>query len=344
MVAIRFKNNRLFYLDQTQLPLKEVWRECRNLKDGFIALKQLRVRGAPLIGVFAAYCIAVSIKHFSLDKERFLKQLKEAVIYLKSCRPTAVNLFWALERLEKAAFENINKSLPQIKKEILEKAVEIHREDIALCQNMADYGLKLIKKGDRILTHCNTGFLATSGEGTALAVIYKAYKVYKNIKVYIDETRPLLQGARLTAWELTRRRLPCTLICDNMAAYLMQKGEIDKVFVGADRITSYGDVANKIGTYNVAVISYYHKIPFYVVAPFSSFDLKLKSGKEIPIEQRKEDEVRRVLNKTQIAPGKINAFNPAFDITPSRLVAAIVSDRGLILPPFKKNIRKTLCP
>ncbi|MFA5007976.1 MAG: S-methyl-5-thioribose-1-phosphate isomerase [Candidatus Omnitrophota bacterium] len=339
MFSIKFKNSKLFYLDQTKLPQKEVWKECKNVHDGFLAIKELQVRGAPLIGVFAAYCIAVYAKNLNFGKERFLKELKRAITGLKLCRPTAVNLAWALEELESVILKNTGKSINAIKDALLKEAQKIYKQDIELCGEMASYGIKLIKSGDSILTHCNAGFLATAGEGTALSLIYKAQKIYKNIKVYADETRPLLQGARLTAWELSKRKINCTLICDNMAAFLMQKGKIDKIFVGADRIAANGDVANKIGTYGVAVAANYHKVPFYVVAPFSTFDLSLSSGKQIPIEERAPGEVRTVLGKIDIAPKNIKVFNPAFDITPSKLITAIVSDRGVIYPPFDKNIK-----
>lgn len=342
MTAIKFKNKRLFYLDQTQLPLREVWRQCKTLKDGFTAIKLLRVRGAPLIGVFAAYCIYVHLKYLPSTKSAFFKQLKKSLNYLKACRPTAVNLSWALGRLEEVAFKNKEKNIAQIKQAILKEAESIHKEDIILCQKMADYGVKLIKKGDRILTHCNTGFLATSGEGTALAVIYKAKKIYKDIEVYVDETRPLFQGSRLTSWELLKKRVATLVICDNMAASLMGKGAISKIFVGADRIAANGDVVNKIGTYSLAVLAHYHKIPFYVVAPFSSFDLSLKSGEHIPLEERKADEIRKVLNKVYIAPKNVKTYNPAFDLTPHMLITAIVSDKGIIKPPYKQNIKKVL--
>ncbi len=342
MTSLKFRHNRLFYLDQTQLPLREVWRECRNLEQGFLAIRQLKVRGAPLIGVFAAYCICVHLPYLSSQRSAFLKGIRTCLTRLKTCRPTAVNLAWALQRLEKVVRKSNQRSPEEIKQAILREAKTIHREDVRLCRQMAGYGVKLIKDGDRILTHCNTGFLATSGEGTALAVIFKAAKLYKNIKVYADETRPLLQGSRLTAWELAKKKVPSAVICDNMAAALMARGVVSKVFVGADRIAANGDAANKIGTYAVAVLSRYHKIPFYVVAPFSSFDLKLRSGKDIPIEERKADEVRKVLNKVYIAPKKVKVRNPAFDVTPHKLITAIVSDKGIIRPPFKKNIRKKL--
>ena len=342
MRAIKFKDKRLFYIDQTKLPLKELWKECKSLKAGYKAIKELQVRGAPLIGVFAAYCLYIHLKNKTEDKNKFLRKFKKARKRLKSCRPTAVNLAWALERLDKIVSENKNNSVSQLKEIILKEAKAINQEDITLCENMAKYGVELIKEGDRILTHCNAGFLATSGDGTALAVIYKAHELYKDIKVYTDETRPLLQGSRLSAWELTKRGVPTTVICDNMAAILMSEGKIDKIFVGADRIAANGDTANKIGTYGLAILAKYHKIPFYIVAPFSTFDLKLNSGQSIPIEERNEDEVRKLLNKREVTPKRVKVYNPAFDVTPNKLITAIISDKGVINPPFGGNIKKII--
>jgi len=339
--ALIFKNRRLYYLDQRKLPLKEEWKECKNLRDAFLAIRELRIRGAPLIGVFAGYSVYIAIKnHREQDKGKFFKFLERVISFLKTSRPTAINLFWALDRIKKVVYQNKSKSIKELKELILKEAEMIHYEDRLLCRKMAENGIRLIKKGDRILTHCNTGFLATSGEGTALGVIYKGAHRYKNIKVYVDETRPLLQGARLTSWELIKRKIDVTLISDNMAAYLMQKGEIDKVFVGADRITRCGDVANKIGTYNLAVLAKYHHLPFYVVAPSTSFDLTIEKGEEIPIEQRSPDEVRKVLGKIYISPKRVKVYNPAFDVTPCQLISAIVTDRGIIKPPFKESILK----
>jgi methylthioribose-1-phosphate isomerase len=342
MISIEFRNNRLFYLDQRELPLKEKWRQCKTLEQGYAAIKGLSVRGAPLIGVFAAYVIAIHLKALPQKKYDFLKKLKQSIDYLKSCRPTAINLSWALGRLEAVCLEKECRSLLEIKKALLKEARLIHQEDVLLCRNMARFGVKLIKKGDRILTHCNTGFLAASGQGTALSVIYEAKHQKKDITVYVDETRPLLQGARLTSWELTKSKIPVFVICDNMAAYLMQKGMIDKVFLGADRIAANGDVANKIGTYSVAIAAHYHKIPFYVVAPFSTFDMSLSLGKDIPIEERSEDEVSNILGKVQIAPKGVKVHNFAFDVTPNELVTAIVSDKGIVYPPYEKNISRVL--
>lgn len=341
--SIIFRNNRLWYIDQTKLPLKLVYRECKSIKQGYWAIKKLRVRGAPLIGVFAAYCVYISMKYFKGNKkDKFLKRLDKVINYLKGCRPTAVNLSWSLERMRTRVCANKERKIRELKELILSEARRIHQEDIKLCHKMGRFGAKLIKSGDKILTHCNAGFLATTGDGTALAVIYEANRIYKNIKVYVDETRPLLQGARLTAWELTKRGVRSTLICDNMAAYLLQQGKIDKIIVGADRITRNGDVANKIGTYSLSVLAKYHRIPFYVVAPWNTFDLSIDKGEDIPIEERNREEVVKVLGKVGIAPRRINAYNPAFDVTSHQLVSAIITDEGIIYPPFKKNIKRIL--
>jgi len=340
--AIIYRGSRIYYLNQQLLPHNKVYEECRSLYSGFKAIKELKVRGAPLIGVFSAYCVYVAVRDLrTKSKAVFFRCLKRAIDYLKSARPTAVNLSWALDRIYRVAKMNEDKEIEKIKEIILKEAKSIHQEDIQLCSNIAKNGLKLIKKGDRVLTHCNTGFLATSGDGTALGIIYAAAKKGKNIKVYACEARPLLQGARLTAWELKERKIDSTLICDDMAAYLMQQKKIDKVFVGADRIARNGDTANKIGTYNLAVLAKYHKVPFYVVSPSTSFDLNIERGEDIPIEERAPSEVRVILGKLTIAP-KVKVYNPAFDVTPHRLISAIVTDRGVIYPPFKKSIRNLL--
>ena len=338
--SIFFAKNKLFVLDQTSLPQKEKFVEITTIKEAYSALKKLKVRGAPLIGVFAAYALYVSVKDIA-DSKKLLKKLKSNASLLKAARPTAVNLFWAIERMLETATK-VSGSAPEIKKALLQEAKSIHLQDQKLCENIACWGVRLISKKDAILTHCNTGFLATAGMGTALGVIYRAFDKYGDIKVYVDETRPLLQGARLTAWELKKYGVPAVLISDNMAGFLMQKKKINKIIVGADRITKKGDVANKIGTYSLAVLARYHRIPFYVAAPFSSFDLNLKKGENIPIEQRKKEEVRTILRKCPLAPSGIEVWNPAFDITPASLISAIITDRGVIYPPFEKNIRKIL--
>ncbi|OPX29863.1 MAG: S-methyl-5-thioribose-1-phosphate isomerase [Candidatus Omnitrophica bacterium 4484_171] len=340
--SVVFKNNHLYYLDQTKLPRFRIYRECRNIKEGYHAIKELKVRGAPLIGVFAAYCMCISARKFKGRKSDFMAYLKDTALYLSGSRPTAVNLSWAIERIMRVASKNSNESVDALKSIILKEAGRIHREDIRLCANMAKEGLKLIHTNDVILTHCNTGFLAASGEGTALAVIYAAAKKYRSIKVYVDETRPLLQGARLSSWELRESGIDTTLITDNTAAYLMQKKIIDKILVGADRIAKNGDTANKIGTYSLAVLAKFHKIPFYVVAPLTSFDINIGKGEYIPIEQRSPDEIRKVLGKVWIAPEKVKVYNPAFDVTPHKLITAIVTDKGIIRPPFKRNIKRIL--
>ena len=339
MLAIRFKNNRLFYLDQTQLPSKEVWRECASLRQGYRAIKELQVRGAPLIGVFAAYCVWVAVKENKNSRRgSFYNETLKTIDYLQSCRPTAVNLAWALKRLKNILESKKHLDINAIKCFLLAEAEAIHRQDRELCAKIGKFGASLVQPDDVILTHCNAGSLATGGEGTALAVIYEAARRYKNIKVYADETRPLLQGSRLTAWELMKHKIPVTVICDNMAGYVMAQGKIDKIFVGADRITAEGDAANKIGTYSVAVLAKYHKIPFYVAAPFSTFDLNLRKGRDIPIEERSPDEVPKILGKVYVTPEKAQVYNPAFDVTPHKLITAIVTDRGVIRPPFDKNI------
>jgi len=337
--VIKIKNNRFFYLDQKELPFKEIYREVKSLKDAYIAIKELRVRGAPLIGVFAGYCIAFLSYRFSNKKDIFLKQFKKTINYLKKSRPTAKNLFWALERLEKIVFINKDEDPKEIKELIINEAYKIHQEDISLCEKIAHFGVSLINDGDCILTHCNTGYLATSGIGTALGIIYKAKELNKKIEVYATETRPVLQGARLTIWELSKNHISCKLITDNMAGYLMQKNRINKIFVGADRVSLNGDVANKIGTYSLAVLAKYHNIPFYVVCPFNTFDLEIKDGSSIPIEERDPDEVRRVLNR-YITVKNIKVYNPSFDITPNNLISALITDKGIIYPPYNENIKK----
>ena len=339
MYALKFSQGKLFYIDQTKLPLRLVYKECKNIRQAYKAIKKLEVRGAPLLGVFGAYALYLSIKDFpSAKKDKFIQLLSQNAAYLKSSRPTAVNLFWAIDSILAAVNKNRKKPVSFLKQVILKKAKDIHRRDQQLCRKIAAYGVKLIKAGDRILTHCNTGFLATSGEGTALAVIYAATKKYRSIEVYADETRPLLQGARLTMWELKQRKINAILISDNSAAFLMAKGMIDKIIVGADRITLCGDTANKIGTYSLALSAKYHRIPFYVAAPQSTFDFNLKKGKDIPIEKRPEEEIKKIKN-VYLAPAKAKALNFAFDVTPANLITAFITDAGIIKPPFTSSIK-----
>lgn len=339
--AIEFKAGSLKVVDQTKLPGLYTVIEITTLKQSFDAIRSLTVRGAPLIGVFAAYAVWVALKD---EQEKsgaaFVKKAAEVIAYLKTSRPTAINLFWALDRMQAVIAVCATMPVAKLKKRILAEAKAIDAEDKELCARIGEHGAKLVKNGMRILTHCNAGYLATAGDGTALSVIYTAAKT-KKIKVYADETRPLLQGSRLTAWELDKRGVDVTLICDNTAGYLMQKGMIDMVVVGADRITANGGVANKIGTYSVAVLAKQHGVPFYVAAPSTTFDLTIKDIKDIPIEERNEDEVRYA-HGMLIAPKKIKALNYAFDTTPPELISGIITEHGVIKAPYATGIARLI--
>lgn len=341
--TIKWQKGKVKLIDQTLLPLKLKYIYAADVMTMWQAIKTLQVRGAPAIGVAAAFGVVLGIqKSKAKNFKQFAKELLEAIKYLSSSRPTAINLFWALERMKDTAFKNRSKPPGTIKKILLKEAIKIWDEDREICRRMAKYGARLIRNNDRVLTICNAGALATSGFGTALGVFYQAKNEGKKFRVYSCETRPLLQGARLTTWELMQEGIDVTLICDNMAASLMERGLVDKVFVGADRIAVNGDTANKIGTYNLAVLANYHKIPFYVVAPKSTFDLTIKSGSGIPIEQRPDEEVTLV-NSRRIAPIGVKVYNPAFDITPHSLITAIITEKGIIKPAYQKNIKNALC-
>lgn len=330
-------------LDQTQLPARQISVECRSVGDVFEGIRMLRVRGAPAIGVAGAYGLVLAAQKIeSPSLDAFLVELTGQANWLNSSRPTAVNLSWGLARLIRLA-KNLPKtvSLKDRRSHLLEEAKNIAREDKAMCHAMAQHGLGLIPAGAGILTHCNTGVLATAGAGTALAVIYAAHQAGKKIRVYADETRPLLQGSRLTAWELKKAGVPVTLLCDNMAAMVMRQGKVQAVLVGADRIASNGDTANKIGTYSVAVLAKHHGIPFHVVAPTSSFDLGIESGAHIPIEERSAQEVICGYGKPT-APEGVEVYNPAFDVTPAELITSVVTENGIITPVKRENIEKTL--
>ncbi len=337
--TIRWQNGYIKLIDQTKLPEKLVFLKCRDIKSLHDAIKMLKVRGAPAIGIAAALGVYLGIKNFKGGIAGFEKQLNGVIKYIGSSRPTAVNLFWALRRM-KSIFDKNKKYPPEkIKKLLFEETTAIIEEDKITCRRMAFYGASLIKNNDSILTHCNAGSLATFDYGTALGVLYKAMEDKKRFRVFFDETRPLLQGARLTAWELLRHKIDATLICDSMAAVVMRKGLVNKVFVGADRIAANGDAANKIGTYSVACLARLHKIPFYVVAPVSTFDMSLESGAKIPIEFRKPHELIWIKG-IQVAPKDIKVYNPAFDVTPNELISAIVTDAGIFRPPYKKSLLK----
>ena len=337
--TIRWKNGKVELIDQRILPQKVKYVRCTTDKDMYHAIKDMIVRGAPAIGVAGAYGAYLGVRGIrTKNKSMFKKALEKTIKLLGSARPTARNLFWALERMKSVSEKNIeNTEVPQLKEKLLKEAHEILKEDVKICRKIGENGRKLFSKRSSVLTHCNAGALATAGHGTALGIIFSSRK--KISMVYADETRPRLQGARLTIWELTKNKIPVTLICDNMAASLMAEGKIDMVIVGADRIASNGDTANKIGTYNAAVAAKYHKIPFYVAAPFSTFDLSLKTGKEIPIEERSPEEVR-VVEGSSITVKNVRVENPAFDVTPAKLITAIITERGVIKNPAKDRIKK----
>ncbi len=326
-------DGHLVLLDQTRLPGQVVERACRDVDSLVEAIKALRVRGAPAIGIAAAYGLCLGVQP-ALDgaPAALLARLTEAAAKLAASRPTAVNLFWALQRMQQRA-----SSLPaelanaQIAAALLVEARAIHQEDRQMCRAIGRYGAELLEDRQGVLTHCNAGGLATSDYGTALAVLFAAHEAGKRLAVYAGETRPLLQGSRLTAWELVQRGLDVTVICDSAAAHLMHEGRVQAVVTGADRISANGDVANKIGTYSLALAAAAHSIPFYVAAPTTTFDLSLAAGDQIPIEVRPAEEVTASFG-TQTAPLGVPVYNPAFDVTPARLVAAIICERGVIRP------------
>lgn len=333
--VIKYCNKKLILLDQTKLPNKIVYNEQKDIKEVWNSIKELKVRGAPLIGVAAAFGLVNSMLGLDLPKKQFLKKLKKNGEYLISSRPTAVNLSWAINRIIKTA-EN---SSSDFFNKILLEAKKIHYEDIILCNKIGESGKHLIKDGFGVLTHCNAGALATSGIGTALAPLYLAHSDGVKFKLFADETRPLLQGARLTTWEAKEMGLDVTLICDNMAAYLMSKGKVDIVIVGCDRVAANGDIANKIGTLSLAILANYFKIHFYVAAPFSTIDFETKCGAEIRIEQRDSSEITSI-RKVDIAPKGIKTENPAFDVTPANLITGYITEKGItksINPKITKN-------
>ncbi len=340
--TVTYAKNRIRLIDQRLLPQKLKYLYCRNLPSVWKAIRAMAVRGAPAIGVTAAYGVVLGMKSYrGKTKASFSRQLDRVCDYLASSRPTAVNLFNALDRMQNAVKEKKDISVSQCQMLLKKEADAILREDCAMNRRMGDHGARLIKNNMRALTICNAGALATVDYGTALGVFYSAKSNKKKFKVYSCETRPRLQGARLTAWELLKSKIDVTLICDSMAATLMKQGLIDIIFTGADRVALNGDAANKIGTYSLAVAARYHKIPFYVVTPLSTFDQKLKTGKQIPIEQRDEREVTTVLGQ-RIAPQGIKVTNPAFDVTDYKLITALVTEYGLIKPPYKRNIENAI--
>ena len=329
-------------LDQTLLPCETKTIECRSVEQVVEAIRSLRVRGAPAIGVAAAYGVVVGLRDIAtLDRPKFDERLHAVIQQLAESRPTAVNLFWALERQRKVAERSATAAPADVLKALLAEARAIEVEDREMCAAIGRHGAELLNDVDSVLTHCNAGALATAGDGTALAVIYAAVANGKKIRVFADETRPLLQGSRLTAWELARRGVPVTVICDSMAATVMRQGKVQAVIVGADRIAANGDTANKIGTYSVACLAKTHGLPFYVAAPSNTFDLSLASGEQIPIEERSPAEITHGFGR-QTVPDGVDVFNPAFDVTPAELITAIITERGVIQTVTAEAIRTLL--
>jgi methylthioribose-1-phosphate isomerase len=351
-------------IDQRKLPTEFTKIQCQDVETLFDAIKTLAVRGAPAIGVSAAYGLVLALQ--KLDKndsmEKSLEELQHACEYLASSRPTAVNLFWAMDRVcravgwanaflahaERPRVQPAPKgqvahptALKQLREVVLREANAIYQEDVDMCRQIGQHGEKFIKDGAGILTHCNAGALATAGQGTALSPMFEAHKKGKKFKVYADETRPLLQGSRLTAWELKQAGIDVTVICDNMAGWLMKQGKINAVITGADRIAANGDTANKIGTYSLSILAKEHGVPFYIAAPSSTFDLNIKSGAEIPIEQRSAEEVTTFAG-TQTAPADVDVYNPAFDVTEAKDITAIITETGVIENPNTVNIARIM--
>lgn len=339
-LPIEWLGDRVRILDQTKLPRQEVYLELSDAQSIASAIKELKVRGAPAIGVIGAYGVALGALGIETRAiAEFRKKLGDVIQTITATRPTARNLFRMLERMEQVA--DAGSSVDGIKKALVEEAIKIHTEEAEATRKLSEFGAELIKDGFTVLTHCNTGPLATTGYGTALGVIIRAFEQGKKIKVLATETRPLLQGARLTAWELKQAGIPFNLITDSMAGYFMKQGEINGVIVGADRIAGNGDTANKIGTYNLAVLAKEHRIPFYVAAPTTTIDLGLKTGAEIPIEQRSQHEVTHIQG-VAIAPTGTSVQNPAFDVTPNKYITAIITEGGIIKPPYGEGI-KSIC-
>ena len=338
--TLEWKKGKLYLLDQTRLPLQEIYVTCSTYQEVARAIRDMVVRGAPAIGVAAAFGMLLGARQSKTRTPAVLKKnMSHVARALISTRPTAVNLRWAVERMRAKLIKDLIRDKRALLQELENEAVKILEEDLKANQEMGRQGQILIPDGVSILTHCNAGALATSGYGTALGVIRAAREAGKRVHVYVDETRPLLQGARLTAWELMKDGIPCTLITDNMAGWLMAQGRIHLVITGADRIAANGDVANKIGTYSLALLCRAHRIPFYVAAPLSTIDLSMERGEKIPIEQRASTEVTTLQGK-RLAPEAAKVYNPAFDVTPHRFIWAIITERGIVQKPYRTNLKK----
>ena len=338
--TLEWKKGKLYLLDQTRLPLQEIYVACSTYQEVARAIRDMVVRGAPAIGVAAAFGMLLGARQSKSRTPAVLKKhMNQVARTLISTRPTAVNLLWAVERMRAKLMKILIRDKRALLQELENEAVKILEEDLKANREMGRQGQVLIPDGVSVLTHCNAGALATSGYGTALGVIRAARGAGKRVHVYVDETRPLLQGARLTAWELMKDRIPCTLITDNMAGWLMAQGRIHLAITGADRIAANGDVANKIGTYSVALLCRAHRIPFYVAAPLSTIDLSTETGEKIPIEQRASTEVT-ILQGKRLAPDAARVYNPAFDVTPHRFISAIITERGIVQRPYRTNLKK----
>jgi methylthioribose-1-phosphate isomerase len=336
--TVAWDDESVVLIDQRRLPQDEVYLRCRRPEEVAAAIRDMAVRGAPAIGVSAALGIALGVRASKAEGEALAAELAAICEQMRVTRPTAVNLFWAIDRMKRRFAADAPRGGAAVREGLLAEARAILEEDLAACHRMGDLGAALITKPSRVLTHCNAGALATAGYGTALGVIRSAARDGHVLGVFADETRPYLQGARLTAWELAQDRIPTTLIADNMAGHMMATGQVDVVVVGADRIAANGDVANKIGTYSVAVLAKENGVPFYVAAPVSTFDLSIASGAEIPIEERAAEEITHQGGRRVAAEG-IAVRNPAFDVTPSRYVTAIVCERGVARPPYTESLR-----
>ncbi|TET66586.1 MAG: S-methyl-5-thioribose-1-phosphate isomerase [Candidatus Aminicenantes bacterium] len=334
--TIKWDKDRVILIDQRRLPEEEVYVECTEYNQVADAIEKMVIRGAPAIGVAASFGVALGLMNVQ-GTENLDKEFDRILSRFKRTRPTARNLFWALERMKATFIENCSLILPQLKQRLIKEALAIEEEDIEANKKIGFWGRGLIRDGQTILTHCNAGALATAGYGTALGVVRAAFHEGKNIKVYVDETRPFLQGARLTCWELDKDNIPVILITDNMAGYFMQRGMISMVITGADRIARNGDTANKIGTYMVSVLAKEHNLPFYVAAPLNTIDFDLVDGSMILIEERNAQEVRKIEGQYITLP-HVEVRNPAFDVTPAKYISAIVTEKGIALPPFEKSL------
>ena len=338
--TIEWKNDRVVMLDQRLLPHREVYRVCRDYQQVASAIRDMVIRGAPAIGVAAA--MGVALGALKAPPKTFDREFERILSTLAKTRPTAVNLFWALQRMRQIYSDKRSQGIDVVKRALKEEAQKIYQQDIAANKQLGKFGASLLRNTKKIMTHCNAGALATAGYGTALGVLRALKDSGKEFEVFVNETRPFLQGARLTAWELCKEKIPATLITDSMAGYLMQRGKIDAVLVGCDRVAANGDVANKIGTYTIAVLAHRHAIPFYVAGPTTSIDVNCAAGKDIPIEERDAKEVSHIFGKP-VAPNGIRILNPAFDVTSHDLITAIITEKGVIHPPYQQNIRTHVC-